>query len=91
MKIIIMANVEQEQEIKSKKTNAAVEMIFIRDFSSFSLQTYYDAFFYLDETDNKNFLINIKNIPVFINSAITTLEQAKMLHVALSRYVLVSP
>jgi 3-hydroxybutyryl-CoA dehydrogenase len=74
MKIIVVANVEQQEEILLKNTNLDVEMIFAGTSSELRNNDDYDAIFYLNE--NENIVINkFFHKPVFINSVIETLEQ----------------
>ncbi len=74
MKIIVVANVEQQKEILLKNTNRDVEITFMTQFSSKESSDYCDAIFYLHK--NENIDINrFPDKPVFINSVIETLEQ----------------
>jgi len=77
MKLIVVGNAQQQEEISGKKTNPDVELVFATDISSFE-PIEYDACFFLDENDD---LIDPKNFggkPVFINSVIQTLQQKKL-------------
>jgi 3-hydroxybutyryl-CoA dehydrogenase len=74
MKVIVVANVEQQEEILLKNTNQDVEMIFAGTCSELGNNDDYDAIFYLNENEH----IDINKFfdrPVFINSAIETLEE----------------
>lgn len=74
MKVIVVANVEQQKEILLKNTNQDVEMIFAGTSSELGSNDNYDAIFYLNENEN----IDINKFfdrPVFINSVIETLEE----------------
>lgn len=79
MKVIVVANVEQQKEILSKITNPEAKLFFVKSFSETGIPENYDAFFILsgdtvDIIDTEAF--NRK--PVFINSVIETLEQKKV-------------
>jgi 3-hydroxybutyryl-CoA dehydrogenase len=74
MKVIVVANVEQQEEILLKNTNQDVEMIFAGTCSELASNDNYDAIFYLNENEH----IDINKFfdkPVFINSVIETLEE----------------
>ncbi|MEO8412044.1 MAG: 3-hydroxyacyl-CoA dehydrogenase family protein [Ginsengibacter sp.] len=78
MKVIVVANVDQREEIISKNTNPLADLVFLKSFSDHrEIHENYDALFVLsgdiDFSDRK--LHNGK--PVFINSVIETLEQKK--------------
>ena len=77
MKVIVLANVEQQDEIASKNTNQDAELVFVKDFSEFEPNDNYDAIFYLSENDG---VMDVEKFggPVFINSVIETLEQKKL-------------
>lgn len=78
MKVIVVANEEQREEIESKNTNTNAEFTFLSSLSEIKANETYDTLFYLNEgIDN----IDIKKIPekpVFINSVIETLEQKQL-------------
>ena len=78
MKVIVVANVEQQEEILSKITNPEAELIFVKSFSETDVPENYDAFFFLSvgTIDIDTEVFNRK--PVFINSVIETLKQKKM-------------
>jgi 3-hydroxybutyryl-CoA dehydrogenase len=74
MKVIVVANVEQQKEILLKNTNQDVEMTFAETCSELGSNDNYDTIFYLNENDN----IDINRFvgkPSFINSVIETLEE----------------
>jgi 3-hydroxybutyryl-CoA dehydrogenase len=77
MKVTIVANVAQQEEILLKKTNADVTIIFIDNFSEINAHTDSDVFLFLKEDpfDAEAEVLNGK--PVFINLVIETLEQKK--------------
>jgi 3-hydroxybutyryl-CoA dehydrogenase len=73
MKVMVIANVDQEQEIRSKKLNSGVELFFkneipdtIKDF---------DTFFILTEDFQGVNFEDFGGKPVFINAVIDTLSQ----------------
>jgi 3-hydroxybutyryl-CoA dehydrogenase len=74
MKVIVVANVEQQEEILLKNTNQDVEMIFAGTSSELGSDDNYDAIFYLNEKENID-VNKFSDKPVFINSVIETLEQ----------------
>lgn len=74
MKIIIVANVEQQEEILLKKTNEGVEIIFVKKIQEITNFNECDALFILNEYENIN-LNKFLDKPVFINSVTKTLEQ----------------
>lgn len=74
MKVIVVANLEQQKEILLKNTNQDVEMTFSETFSELGSNDNYDTIFYLNENEN----IDINKVvgkPVFVNSVIETLEE----------------
>ncbi len=74
MKIIIVANVEQQEEVLLKKTNEGVEIIFVKKIQEITNFNECDALFILNEYENIN-LNKFLDKPVFINSVTKTLEQ----------------
>jgi len=73
MKIIAVANVEQQQEIMQKKMNAGCEMIFMESIDNIKSFNY-DALFILSEPIHRNILKTITQKPVIINSVIEPLD-----------------
>jgi 3-hydroxybutyryl-CoA dehydrogenase len=73
MKVIVVANVEQQKEILLKNTNKNVEMIFATRFSKVQNDSF-DAVFYLEGNENLD-LKKLSDKPAFINSVTETLEQ----------------
>ena len=74
MKIIVVANVEQQEEIRCKNTNSDVKMIFTENYVELPDSDDFDAIFYLDES--KKVDVNKQsNKPVIINSVIETLKE----------------
>ncbi|MEO8763951.1 MAG: 3-hydroxyacyl-CoA dehydrogenase family protein [Ginsengibacter sp.] len=81
MKVIVVANVEQQQEIASKNTKPAAEVAFIKTLSEIE-PGHYDALFYLTEDHSELDVQKLAGKPVFINAVVETLEQNKWpLHV----------
>ena len=78
MKVGIVANVEQQEEILSKNTNPAAQLFFAENFSGLKSFTQYEAVFFLsgeiDSTDINKFL----PIPVFINEVSNTLAEKNL-------------
>ncbi|MEP6927532.1 MAG: 3-hydroxyacyl-CoA dehydrogenase family protein [Ginsengibacter sp.] len=77
MKVIVVANVEQQQEIASKDTNAAVELIFVKNFLELRDYNEYDVIFYLSENAGDIDMEKFAGKTIFINAVIETLEQKK--------------
>ncbi len=73
MKVIIVANVDQRDEILSKNTSADAELIFLPDMTGTIDQQNYDAFFFLSGDMNDIIKFQISGKPVFINSVTETL------------------
>ncbi len=49
MTVIVVANVEQQEEILCKNTNPAVKMIFTEEYLDLEVSKDYDAIFFLDD------------------------------------------
>jgi 3-hydroxybutyryl-CoA dehydrogenase len=77
MRLIVVANEQQQEEISGKNTNPDVEFVFAKEMSPFD-PTDYDACFYLHENDSSIDPQNFGGKPVFINSVIETLQQKKL-------------
>lgn len=73
MKIIAVANVEQQQEILEKKMNAGNEIIFKNTWEE-AVNDEYDALFLLNENIHKEDVKTLKGKPVIVNSVIETLH-----------------
>lgn len=78
MKIVVVANAAQEQEIASKNTHPDVELIFAKNFKDVASYDDCDAMFYLHGNYSNSDLQNFIGKPVFINSVTETLEQKKL-------------
>ena len=74
MKIIVVANVEQQEEIRCKNTNPDVKMIFTENYSVLPGTEDYDAVFYLN-AGRKASIDKHDNRPVIINSVTETLKE----------------
>ena len=74
MKVLIVANEAQEEEIKSKNTSLDAELVFVQRFSENEHYNTYDAIFYLHENHPIE-AIKFVEKPVFINCVIETLAQ----------------
>ena len=72
MKIIAVANVEQQQEILEKKMNAGAGIIFKNGWEE--IHDEYDALFLLEENIPGEVMQTLKEKPVIINSVIETLH-----------------
>lgn len=74
MKVVVVANVEQQQEIVSKNTNPEAKLVFIKSLPELNTGDY-DAIFYLLEDRGILEAERLAGKPLFINSVIETLEQ----------------
>ena len=73
MKILVVADEHQEQEVRSKEITPGNEIIFAKEFSEDELTTEYDAIFYLIEKELN--VPSTEGTPVFINLVKDTLAQ----------------
>lgn len=78
MKVTVVANVGQQQEILLKKTNTGIEFNFIDGISEIEAHADSDFFLFLNEEVVDAQIGFLKEKPVFINSVIETLEQKKL-------------
>ena len=78
MKVIVVANVEQQEEIISKITNPEAKLVFVKSFSESGVHENYDAFFFLTGYTGDSGMEAFNGKPVFINSVIETLKQKKI-------------
>ena len=67
MKVIVVANVEQQQEIASKTTNPGADLMFIKSLDEYK-QTDDDAIIYLLEDQSALDFQKLAGKPVLINS-----------------------
>jgi 3-hydroxybutyryl-CoA dehydrogenase len=75
MKVIVVANAEQREEILLKKVNHNVEMAFVTKYSEIEINDTHDVVFHLNENmDNYEF----SDKPVFINAVTDTLKEKKL-------------
>jgi 3-hydroxybutyryl-CoA dehydrogenase len=77
MRLIVIANVEQREEIVSKNTSPDAELVFAKSFPEFRQDDKYDAVLYLSENHVDMDMERFAGKPVIINSVIETLEQNK--------------
>jgi len=77
MKIIIIANAEQEQEIRQKDVNKEVELKFTNEPTYIDLQNY-DAIFILNQEIEALDFQKFGETPVFINSVVKTLSELQL-------------
>jgi len=73
MRVLIVADEKQKQEILLKKTDPAAELIFAEDYLKGNIDNY-DALFYLTQISPAS-VKKISEKPVFIGSVIETLEE----------------
>lgn len=78
MRVIVMANLEQQQEIASKNTSPGAELVFLNSYPGLEPVESQDAIFYLYEDHHDIDVKKFREKPVFINSVIETLEQKKL-------------
>jgi 3-hydroxybutyryl-CoA dehydrogenase len=78
MEVIVVANVEQREEIASKNTNPEGKLVFAKSFSVSEPIDEYDAIFYLSGDLIDQDMEKFGEKPIFINSVIETLEQKKL-------------
>jgi len=78
MKIIVVANVEQQEEIASKVTNPDAALVFVKSFAETNLNENFEAIFHLSESQDDMDIEKLEEKPVVINSVIETLEQKKL-------------
>jgi len=79
MTVIIVANVEQREEILCKNTNPAAKVIFMEEYSDLAVSINYDAIFYLDYS-KKAGVNKHNNKPVIVNSVTVTLQENNLPH-----------
>ena len=79
MKLIVVAKVEQQEEILLKNTNGDVDMIFADTSSSLKGDENCDAVFYFNEDENID-LNKFIDKPVYVNSVIGTLAEKNLPH-----------
>ncbi|MDQ6904088.1 MAG: 3-hydroxyacyl-CoA dehydrogenase family protein [Bacteroidota bacterium] len=75
MKVIVVANVDQRDEILLKNTKAGIELVFLAGLTEAIDQQNYDAFFFLSGEMDDIINYQISDKPVFINSVTETLPQ----------------
>ncbi len=75
MKVIVVANAGQEQELALKKTSREVELIFKNEIPGEEDLKIFDAVFILNQNIHLLTIENFGEKPVFINSVIDTLSQ----------------
>ena len=78
MKVIIVANVDQRDEILSKNTNTDAELIYLPNITGTIDQQNYDAFFFLSGDMNDIIKLQISVKPVFVNSVVETLSRKNL-------------
>lgn len=77
MKLIVVAKVEQQEEILLKNTNHDVEMIFAKTYAELGSNENCDAVFYLNENEITD-INKFPDKPVYINSVIETLIEKNL-------------
>ena len=78
MKVIVVANVDQRDEILSKNTNAGAELIYLPNITGTIDQQNYDAFFFLSGDIDDIIKYQISGKPVFIHSVTETLVEKNL-------------
>lgn len=75
MKIIVLANEQQQAEILSKDTDPGASIIFTDSFGSLFDHKTADAYFILSENVSAKEMNSITTGPVFVNAVITSLKE----------------
>jgi 3-hydroxybutyryl-CoA dehydrogenase len=78
MKVVVLANVDQQEEILSKFRKSTVELVFIKDISEISKHQSADVFLILSDASTDLIPNSFYGKPVFINSVIATLIEKKL-------------
>lgn len=78
MKVIVVANVDQRDEILSKNTNTGAELIFVPHMKDTINRNDFDALFIFSGNLSGLIQYAISDKPVFINSVIETLAQLNL-------------
>ncbi len=78
MRILIISNSAQEDEIRSKNTNKKAELIFKKEFPELKEYKNFDAFFILSVTSDLVVFQDFEAKPVFINSVVDTLSELQL-------------
>ena len=78
MRVLIISNAEQEKEIRLKKTNSEVELIYKNDLKNSKDHDNFDAIFILSVKSDFIDFQNFGSKPVFINSVINTLAELQL-------------
>ncbi|MEO7119683.1 MAG: 3-hydroxyacyl-CoA dehydrogenase family protein [Ginsengibacter sp.] len=78
MRVVILVNEEQKEEILMKNIKKDVEIVFAKEFSTSGIYNQYDAIFFLDNEIRDERIEKISEIPVFINSVIETLKEKQL-------------
>jgi 3-hydroxybutyryl-CoA dehydrogenase len=78
MRLVIVVNGEQREEILMKNIKKDVEIVFAKEFATIDIDNKYDAIFFLNNDNQDERVEKISGIPVFINSVIETLKEKKL-------------
>ncbi len=78
MRVVIVVNAEQQQEILMKNIKNDVEVVFAKELATPDLYNNYDAIFFFDNDRPDEHIKKISETPVFINSVIETLKEKKL-------------
>ncbi len=78
MRILIIANAEQEEEIRLKNTNQEAALVFKNELPELIESSNFNAFFILTEISHFINFSDFGTKPVFINSVIDTLTQLQL-------------
>ncbi len=78
MRVCIVANKDQQEEIAGKGFKAYVKLFFTENLPSGQLLKDYDCLFWLHESFDEDYKKDLNRIPVFINDVVNTLEQQEM-------------
>ncbi len=78
MRVVIVANAEQKEEILMKNIKKDVEIVFATEFAALNIYNQYDVIFFLDNDHPDTRIEKISGIPVFINSVFETLKEKQL-------------
>lgn len=78
MKVIVIANPQQEQEVRKKTTSQEVQLIFTNQLPSVEELQNADGLFILNPEIERIDFTRLRNFPVIINSVVATLSELNL-------------
>jgi 3-hydroxybutyryl-CoA dehydrogenase len=78
MPVIIIANPQQEQEVRQKDTNKEIQLVFKSELPAGEELQNADGIFIINKQFSEINFSDFKNLPVFINSVIDTLSDLSL-------------